>query len=289
MPVEADLALGYQGYYTHEDAPYLAKILQRGPLRGIQDAYLAATYGYDGGPERPLRKQFGALLRLNLWHRPDLDYLVMHLPARPGGRLLEIGCGSGQMLAVVRELGWSVQGVDFDAAAAEHARRKGLTVDVGSVEEQRYPAAHFDAVAMNHVIEHVYDPGRAIAECYRILKPGGILVLVTPNAESWLHRTFQADWRALDPPRHLRIFTRRALEALTSSVGFRTRELSTDSRETNGVFLDSYAVRHAAEGLPGRRAPVGLRLWARGMQLVEALALAARPGLGEEIVLLAEK
>jgi 2-polyprenyl-3-methyl-5-hydroxy-6-metoxy-1,4-benzoquinol methylase len=289
MPLEADLAQAYQGYYTHDDAPYLARILRRGVSRLIQDAYLAARYGYADRLRWRWQQPLGALLYLNLWHRPDLDFLVMHLPARSGGHLLEIGCGSGQMLGTLQALGWNVRGVDFDAEAAAHARRKGVSVDVGNVEEQGYPADHFDAVALNHVIEHVYDPQRVLQECHRILKPGGMLVLVTPNADSWGHRICRGQWRSLEPPRHLRVFRRRGLSTLTRAVGFRTMSAFTSSRESNGTFLDSYACRRTGRGMRGRRASVGLRLWARGMQLAEALLLNVRPDAGEEIVLLCEK
>ena len=91
-------------------------------------------------------------------------------------------------------------------AAVQVARQRGLEVDCGAVEDQRYPAAAFDAVTLNHVIEHVPDPLATVAECRRLLKPGGRLLMFTPNAGSLAHWMFGRDWRGLEPPRHLHLF-----------------------------------------------------------------------------------
>jgi 2-polyprenyl-3-methyl-5-hydroxy-6-metoxy-1,4-benzoquinol methylase len=144
--------------------------------------------------------------------REDVDFSVMYLPADPKGHLLEIGCGSGQILKRMHQMGWQVEEVDFHPSAVENARRKGLEVHLGTLESQSYPNEHFDVIFMSHLIQHVHDPLRFLREGYRILKPGGQLILVTPNNESLGHKSFKETWRGLEVPRHLYLFTLKALE-----------------------------------------------------------------------------
>lgn len=104
----------------------------------------------------------------------------------------------------MQALGWQVEGVDFDPKGVRNAQAKGLTVHLGDLDRQGYPDDSFDAVAMSHVIEHVPDPSALLRECRRILKPGGRLVVLTPNVASWGHRLYGSDWRGLEPPRRMR-------------------------------------------------------------------------------------
>lgn len=116
--------------------------------------------------------------------------------------------------------GWRVVGVDPDESAVKVARSRGLTVHCGMLAEQRFPASTFDAVTLNHVIEHVPDPVQTLRECYRILKPGGTLVQFTPNGTSLGHRIYQEHWRGLEPPRHLHIFSMQSLHRVLATAGF---------------------------------------------------------------------
>src|SRR5206468_4239492 len=136
----------------------------------------------------------------------NFEFSVFYLPSMRDGRLLEIGVGSGQMLAAMRTHGWQVEGVDLDPAAVRNAQAKGLPVKLGTLEEQNYPDCSFDAIVMSHVIEHVPAPVSFLNECRRVLKPHGRLVLITPNSDSLGHRLYDRNWRGLEPPRHLHIF-----------------------------------------------------------------------------------
>jgi ubiquinone/menaquinone biosynthesis C-methylase UbiE len=132
----------------------------------------------------------------------------MYLSNVSPGRLLEIGFGSGQFLKKMQLCGWEVEGVDFDSKAVEGVKKRyGFNVHVGSLESIGYPDNSFDAITMSHVIEHVHDPVALLKECYRILKPTGYLVAVTPNINSWGHKKFEENWIHLDPPRHLHLFS----------------------------------------------------------------------------------
>ncbi len=124
-------------------------------------------------------------------------------------------------MVTMQELGWKVEGIDFDSAAVQSAVELGLSARCGSLEQQHYPDRSFDAVTLSHVIEHVPNPIETLIECARILKPGGMLIVLTPNAASLSHRIFKSHWRGLEPPRHLHIFTLDSMGRALESSGLK--------------------------------------------------------------------
>lgn len=138
--------------------------------------------------------------------------------APSGGRLLDVGCGSGDIVKLAGEAGLAAQGVEFAAEAVAYAREaRGLDVRVGTLESAAYPDAAFDVVSLFHVLEHVPDPVATLAEARRVLAPGGAVVIQVPNFASAQSRLFGARWHAVEAPRHFHHFTpatlRRAVEA----------------------------------------------------------------------------
>ena len=123
-----------------------------------------------------------------------------------------------------------MSGVEFDKVSVDLARRLGLEAHLGSIEDVAYPSGTFDAVVASHLIEHLPDPEGFLQECRRVLKQGGRLVLTTPNASSLGHRLFAADWRGLEPPRHLHVFGPKALMTLASNAGFKDVQVTTTAR-----------------------------------------------------------
>jgi SAM-dependent methyltransferase len=218
-----------------------------------------------------------------------MEFAAMHLPAVRGGRLLEVGCGSGQALRVLAELGWDAEGVDFDRAAVEHARARGLSVRHGSVREQEYAAESFDAVVMSHLIEHVPDPLRVLEECRRVLKPGGRLVAVTPNARSFGHTLFREHWFALDPPRHLILFHLDTLRSLAEAAGLTVHRLVSTSRGARQIWIYSRQIRDTGAADMSRPPGIGSRLAGLGFEVAEAARLLVNPAIGEEILLVATR
>ena len=288
MPVEEDIGKAYESYYTHHGKPVPPDTWLRRIYPHLKNAYLARRYGYGDGKNLRARLS-GLLLYLHPGRRADVDFSVMYLPARPGGRLLEVGCGSGQMLRLMKDFGWEVEGVDFDPAAVDNARGKGLSVRLGTLEDQVYPDDHFDAVTMSHLVEHVPEPLQLFQESYRILKPGGRLVVVTPNNESLGHRMFGRDWRGLEPPRHLHVFNLASLRKLTNRAGFDRYRASSTIRDANGMLIASRYLKRTDAYRMGSRKPLSVHAWARSLQFLEWALLKARPGVGEEISLIAEK
>jgi 2-polyprenyl-3-methyl-5-hydroxy-6-metoxy-1,4-benzoquinol methylase len=287
-PLEQDIGKLYLSYYTHQDT-LLHPSLRRRILGSLEDAYLAEKYGYKGGRNGAWQRILALALCLHPGKRADADFSVMHLPATLRGRLLDVGCGSGVQLERMRALGWEVEGVDVDAAAVQNARRKGLNIHLGDLEDCRFPDGSFDVVTMSHLIEHVGNPQRLLRECHRILKPSGRLVLVTPNAQSWGHRIFRDRWRGLEVPRHLFVFTVSTLRHLAESANFRTVNASTTIRGAAWMFFASKCLRQRGTFESGQRPAVWVWLWAEAMRLLEWAMLKARWNVGEEILLIAHK
>ncbi len=153
--------------------------------------------------------------------RLSFDRQLRYLPRLPaGGRLLDLGFGSGAFLELAREGGWTVTGADPDPIVVETARERGLDVRQGGIEAFSDQTGSFDVVTLSHVIEHVPNPQDTLKSAYNLLKPGGTLWICTPNLAGPGHRQFGRHWRGLEPPRHLVIFNRRALLKCAASLGF---------------------------------------------------------------------
>jgi SAM-dependent methyltransferase len=121
--------------------------------------------------------------------------------------------------------GWDATGLDFDPQAVAAARRAGLNAKVSDLLSENFPAGSFDRIVMDNVIEHLPDPPAVFAECYRVLRPGGRLILFTPNLDGYLHELYGADWRGLEVPRHLYLYSPPAMRRLAHAACFRRVEL----------------------------------------------------------------
>jgi hypothetical protein len=114
-------------------------------------------------------------------------------------------------------------------------------------------------------------------------------VVVTPNGESWGHRRFGPNWRGLEPPRHIHVFTPTALRRLVASAGFGNVDAATTIRDANGMLLASRDLRRRGAHRMETKPSAPARAWGRWMQWTEWLLTKARPEAGEEIALVAMK
>jgi 2-polyprenyl-3-methyl-5-hydroxy-6-metoxy-1,4-benzoquinol methylase len=135
----------------------------------------------------------------------------------PPYRVLDVGCGNGGFLDAMRRIGWTVEGQEWDARAAEAARARGLTVHTEPLERLDVRA---DLVTMHHVLEHVPDPVTFLDAARRLLEPGGFVYVTTPNLASRGHSIYGKAWRGLEPPRHLHLFTNDSLERTARAAGY---------------------------------------------------------------------
>jgi SAM-dependent methyltransferase len=154
--------------------------------------------------------------------RDHVRFVVQALREYEGkGRLLDVGCGGGLFLGMMKERGWDVVGLDFSAEASEVAlKSQGVHVEVGSIEQAPFAPESFTAITMFHVLEHLVDPGTSLAAARKLLKPGGKLVVQVPDAGTLGLKLFGIRWNALDIPRHLYHFRSKDLERLLEAQGF---------------------------------------------------------------------
>jgi len=126
---------------------------------------------------------------------------------KSSGRILDIGCSTGDFLATMQSRGWQAFGVEWMPQVAGLARQQyGLDVWVGDFVDAPVVEESFDVITMWDVLEHLYFPTRALEKCSKLLVPGGILVITLPNWESWDRILFGKYWSGFDFPRHLYVF-----------------------------------------------------------------------------------
>ena len=289
MPLEEDIAQAYHdGYYTHHDEAAALTWYRRG-FRWLKQGYLAGRYGYRLGSTPRRQRLLGRALWLLPRHRADVDASIMNLPARSGGRLLEIGCGGGVILRNLRDAGWDVEGTDVDPVAVANARSKGLSVHLGRPQDLHLEEAGFDVLLLSHVLEHLHEPRARLADCRRLLKQGGSLVVLTPNNEGLCHRLFGASCFTLEPPRHLQVFNPRSLRRLVAGSGFTVTAVRTRSRGGRDYWEWSREIARTGTLEPGQPRRLADRLLGRTFEALEAALLLVMPGAGDEIYLAAEK
>lgn len=216
-PISEDVQLLYPDtYYTHS-VPPIAPDRSHSRVRALVRK------------NRLLRQAVVLVLQQNarlLQETPTFWDLVW---LKPGcqGRLLDVGCGNGQFLALMQTIGWQVSGVEPDTNAARVATEVySLPITTSTLETSAFPTNYFDVIVMNQVVEHLVDPLMTLAKCHQLLRSGGRLVIFTPNAASFAHRhIFHASWVPLDPPRHLCLFSPLSLCRAMEISGFRVRSV----------------------------------------------------------------
>ncbi|OLE14914.1 MAG: hypothetical protein AUI36_38600, partial [Cyanobacteria bacterium 13_1_40CM_2_61_4] len=137
------------------------------------------------------------------------------------GRLLDVGCALGDFLLEAKASGWDVEGVEVSSFAAQRARERGLRVTTGRLEDLDLPAASFDVITLYDSVEHLTDPVATLAAVRRLLVPGGIVHLVTPNVGGLQARLLGRLWYHYKPGEHLFYFAPQTLRAALEAAGLR--------------------------------------------------------------------
>ena len=161
-------------------------------------------------------------------------------------------------------MGWQVVGVEPDPQAAAVARSRGLDVRLGGIEVLDGFTGEFDWITMSHVIEHVHDPIGLLRACHRLLRPEGRIWIETPNLDSLGHSIYASNWRGLEPPRHLVLFTYLSLRRALSEAGFENAEDEPHRPVCEMVFGASEAIAQGRDPYGDSRLPLLSRVTARG-------------------------
>lgn len=271
MPLAEDISIAYEGYYTHA---------------GADESEVAA-----GGPWKQLfRRLHRVAMDLTATTQARRAALDLYLGSVRPGRALEVGSGAGGQLLQLKKMGWDVEGQDIDPeAGARSLADRGIRVHHGPLAELRLAKGRYDAIVMNHVIEHATDPVALLSECHRLLAADGQLIVVTPNTASFGYCLFRASWLPLDPPRHLFLFSAKNLPVLARLAGFAKAEAWTSAANAEGVGIASWNLlghgRHRLGVTPWGVA----RLVGLGFQIAASLVIKVWGSSGEEAVLRAWK
>ncbi len=276
MPSTAELDAFYTGSYMElidagGRAPELRRLLAGGAERDAELAWIRRTLYAD--VEEAVRGRDGAL-----------------------GRLLDIGCGTGDFVEFSGEQGWDATGIEPSRLASERARSRGLNVFSGTLEQA--VAAHagpaYDTITMLYVLEHVPDPVAWVRNARNMLVPGGRFAVVVPNDFTELQAAAATAIGAEKPwwvavPDHINYFDFASLERTLVGEGFELMERNTNfPMELFLLMGDNYV------GQPG----VGSVCHARRKQLEASMPTALRrslyrsfaaAGMGRSCIVVARK
>jgi 2-polyprenyl-3-methyl-5-hydroxy-6-metoxy-1,4-benzoquinol methylase len=158
------------------------------------------------------------------------------------GRILDVGCGTGDFLKTCEQSGWSIAGIEPNEKAREQALRKTNLKDYkGTIEEmiETRPES-FDVITMWHVLEHVPNLTEFLTKVKTMLKPEGVLIVAVPNFKSNDADHYGSSWAAYDVPRHLWHFSRTSMEIIFSDFDMKVLEVLP-------MVFDSYYVSLLSE------------------------------------------
>ena len=181
-------------------------------LPGLYGGYHAR----DGGQEAGWNRLMGEIFREAADH---LDASRVG-PGRP--RLLDVGCGYGGFVSLMRDRGWDAEGVDPSPATVVAASAKGIPVHLGTLDGFPRSGPAYRAITMFYVLEHLFDPVSALRKVFGLLEPGGLLLVRVPDTTPIVRllSPFGLGGGLYDPPFHLFDFPHRVLARMLSEAGF---------------------------------------------------------------------
>lgn len=250
------------------------RLVRADPLPSLAEKEEIETRGYTDSSDFPEVRDFFANCHRDFVDDPVIREMRRHLErleqavGRPG-RLLDVGAGTGILMHLARERGWTVDGIDIAPLTARKvAEEFGLTISIGAFETFDFGGRQFDAITMLDVLEHVVDPLATLRRAHELLRPGGAIAIAVPNQRSLLTSLVGAYARAGGPaandllfrlyvPPHLYYFTPPTLRRMVETAGFRIGVL-----KQGAVYLGRYrmslAMRIPLEMILAAGAAIGM-------------------------------
>ncbi|MDC7228546.1 MAG: class I SAM-dependent methyltransferase [Spirochaetales bacterium] len=134
---------------------------------------------------------------------------------------VDVGCATGKLLSTMKDRGWDVNGAEVCRPAAQYGiEKRGVDIHIGPLESAGIPDATVDVLHCSHLIEHLTRPDLFVAEVARILRPGGLFIVVTPDISGFQARLFGSEWRSAIAD-HMYLFSKETLSAMFAANGFK--------------------------------------------------------------------
>lgn len=222
------------GYRDHFKCPRCGTLIYSGDTQA--NAYPDEYFGTD-----ETRKFTGLAGRVRLYWHTKRARFIGNLQSSRGGSVYDIGCGDGLFLEACQRYGLEVHGCEpVDKPRLQAEINLGVPIDASPFGESATPAT-YDIITAWQVIEHVSEPAALLSKAFRHLNDDGLLGVSTVNRDSWQAKIFGPLWLHLDPPRHLWVGNRHAVEQLLQSCGFRVEHRVWNHMEFGPVgFIDSF-------------------------------------------------
>jgi SAM-dependent methyltransferase len=157
--------------------------------------------------------------------------------------MLDYGTGNGDFALAAQQLGWHVDVYETSQNALDILKQRQLSVVAQPLQANRY-----DVITLWHVFEHINDPKEALDSFFTALKPGGVLVLAVPNADSWDAKHYKSFWAAYDVPRHRWQYNKYAITFLGRHAGF-------ELLSTKNMYWDAFYIALLSEKYRNAKAP----------------------------------
>jgi 2-polyprenyl-3-methyl-5-hydroxy-6-metoxy-1,4-benzoquinol methylase len=159
---------------------------------------------------------------------------------RHTNNLIDVGCGDGHFLLAAKKRNWNVFGTEFSEEAVNNCCSKGIHMTTSPLDPNQYQNLSFDVITSFEVIEHLNTPLQEVDAYKKILRPGGVVYITTPNFNSISRNILKSKWNVIEYPEHLSYFTRGSLRRLFSKDSFKLLAMS-----TTGVSLTRLSVGYA--------------------------------------------
>lgn len=196
-------------FYNKEYSPYQEVTLNQ-VSGSCRTKFLIKLYGTYWFGQKIFKTLFG-------WIFPEYPSY------RKNGRFVDIGCGSGRNLMVMKILGWNVTGVDMELSFADYLRKNDIRVITGDIMDSvsKLPSGSFDVVLSCHSLEHFAKPKEVIKQANRITVTGGEIIIVVPDLDSWFANICKSRFSHFSCPGHLHFFSKQSLATLLNMCGYK--------------------------------------------------------------------
>jgi 2-polyprenyl-3-methyl-5-hydroxy-6-metoxy-1,4-benzoquinol methylase len=239
-PTINSIGAAYDVYYTHKKT--IKDRLVIGIKQRLRNLCFYAWYNLDLKPRFNMNHFIFPLLSVFKDSIAE-PFIPMCLNDLPKGKLLDVGCGSGELLGIAKQLGWDVRGIEIDPKAVITALSAGHKVTEGAYDLLEQYIDEFDCVVCSHVLEHIHEPIEFIKLLAQVLKRGGSLLLAVPNSRSITRTIMKENWRGLEAPRHLAMPTVDALLNVLNKQGFELALMGNSDVETLSESIRIYKSR----------------------------------------------